>query len=39
MTTPELGKLEPVPVRKVWGLEADFTTWLADNLRLLGEVL
>lgn len=35
MTTPELDGLEPVPVRCVWPLEADFTTWLAENMDLL----
>ena len=33
MTTPELGKLEYVPVRHIWSDEArDFTPWLAENL-------
>ena len=40
MSTEELGKLENVPVREVWGHEAhDFTPWLAENLPLLGEAL
>jgi hypothetical protein len=40
MTTPDLGKLEPVPLRDAWVSEpADFTPWLADNLPLLGETL
>ena len=37
MTTPEFDNLEPVPVREVWHLEADFTTWLAENLDLLSK--
>ena len=40
MATSELGKLEDVPVRKVWEDEAlDFTPWLAENITLLGETL
>ena len=40
MTTPELGKLEPVPVRDVWKDEArNFTPWLANNLGQLGAEL
>ncbi len=35
MTIPELGGLEPVPVREAWPSEADFTTWLAENIDLL----
>lgn len=35
-----VGRLEKVPLREIWLKEAhDFTTWLADNLDLLGEVL
>lgn len=37
-----LGRLEPVPLRQVWPLEArDFTPWLADaeNLALLADTL
>lgn len=35
-----VGKLEPVPLREIWPNEArDFTTWLAENLDFLGEVL
>ena len=38
MTTPNLGKLEPVALREAWTSEpADFTPWLAENLQLLGE--
>ena len=37
---PELGKVKRVNVRDVWLNEAhDFTPWLKDNLRLLGEAL
>ena len=37
---PELGRIELVQVRDVWQDEArDFTPWLKDNLRLLGEAL
>ena len=39
---PELGRLEPVPLRQTWTSEAfSFTPWLAqtDNLLLLGESL
>lgn len=40
MTTPNLGKLEPVALREAWTSEpADFTPWLAENLQLLGETL
>lgn len=40
MAIPELGKLEPVPVRDVWPDEArDFTPWLAENLDQLGAAL
>ena len=35
MTAPEHVELEPVPVREVWSSEADFTTWLAENMDLL----
>lgn len=35
MTTPEHNESEPVPVREVWPSEADFTTWLAENMDLL----
>jgi hypothetical protein len=35
-----IGRLERVPLREVWRNEAhNFTTWLADNLDLLGECL
>ena len=39
---PPLGKLERIPLRKAWALEAgEFTPWLAqpDNLNLLAEAL
>ena len=40
MTTPKLGKLELVPLRKVWAHEErNFTPWLAENLHLLSEVV
>lgn len=40
MTTPELGKLERVPLREVWAHEErNFTPWLAENLHLLSEVV
>ena len=40
MAIPELGKLEPVPVREIWPDEArDFTPWLAKNLHRLGAEL
>ncbi|MCY3692272.1 MAG: DUF4268 domain-containing protein [Chloroflexota bacterium] len=40
MTTPEIGKLEPVGLRSIWPDEArDFTPWLAQNLDLLGAEL
>ena len=40
MTTADLGKLEPVDVRKAWSHEAhDFTPWLADNLDRLSSHL
>ena len=35
MTSPEPDNLEPMPVRCVWPSEADFTTWLAENMDLL----
>ena len=35
-----IGRLESVPLRQLWPYEAyDFTTWLAENLDLLGEPL
>ena len=39
MTTPELGDLEPMPVRCVWPSEADFTTWLSENMHLLSKAV
>jgi len=37
---PSIGKMERVPLREVWKSEAkDFTTWLFDNLEILGEEL
>jgi hypothetical protein len=36
----QIGRLELVPLRELWHHEArDFTTWLAQNLDLLGEKL
>jgi len=35
-----VGKIERVPLRSVWSKEAkDFTTWLFDNMEVLGEEL
>ncbi|MEJ5197596.1 MAG: DUF4268 domain-containing protein [Anaerolineae bacterium] len=35
-----IARLKPVPLREMWAHEArDFTTWLAENLDLLGETL
>ena len=36
-----LGKLEAVPLRKIWAKEPEFSSWLADpeNMRHLGDVL
>ena len=35
-----IGKIERVPLREVWKNEAkDFTTWLFENLEVLGEEL
>lgn len=39
MPTPELGKLERVPVREAWPSEAAFNAWLAENLDLLGQAV
>jgi hypothetical protein len=42
MTTTDLGRLEPVDLRKVWpNEETDFTPWLADqsNLEILADAL
>lgn len=39
MTTPEAAKSERVNVRCIWPLEADFTTWLAENIDLLSKVV
>jgi len=40
MTVPELGTLEPVPIRDVWQHEAnDWTPWLAEHVDLLAEAL
>ena len=42
MTITDLGRLEPVDLRKVWpNEETDFTPWLADqsNLEILAEAL
>ena len=39
MPTPELGKLEEVNSRDVWTHDHPFTSWLADNLDLLGDAL
>ena len=37
---PKIDTLIPVPVRQVWPNEAgDFTPWLGDNPRILGDVL
>jgi len=36
----KIGKIEKVPLRKVWKKEAkDFTSWLFDNIEILGEEL
>lgn len=35
-----ISRLDPVPLRNLWANEAyDFTSWLADNLDVLGEAL
>ena len=35
-----IGKIEKVPLREVWKKEAkDFTSWLFDNIEVLGEEL
>ncbi|MEY2341631.1 DUF4268 domain-containing protein [Acidithiobacillus sp. IBUN Pt1247-S3] len=40
MTTPQIGKLQRVPLREVWRHEAkDFTQWLQDNMDVLNSVL
>ena len=40
MSSPDLGTLELVDVRKIWNHEErDFTPWLADNLLRLNAVL
>lgn len=39
MTTPESAKAGRIDVRKVWPLETDFTTWLAENMDLLSKVV
>ncbi|MGH9931753.1 MAG: DUF4268 domain-containing protein [Pyrinomonadaceae bacterium] len=40
MSTPSIGKLERVPLRKVWEHEAyDFTQWLQENIDVLNTAL
>jgi hypothetical protein len=40
MNTPGIGKLERVPLRKVWEREAyDFTQWLPENIDVLNAAL
>ena len=40
MTTPEIGKLERVSLRRIWPHEEhNFTPWLVDNLDQLSETL
>lgn len=40
MTIPKIGKLESVPVTRIWSHEAhQFTPWLVENLDLLSEAL
>lgn len=37
MPTLKFGESEPIAVREVWPSEADFTTWLAENMDLLSK--
>ena len=40
MTMPELGDIQPVPIRCIWRYEADdFTPWLTDHIDQLGTAL
>ena len=40
MSNPNIGKLERVPLRKVWEHEAyDFTQWLQENIDVLNTAL
>ena len=40
MSNHSIGKLERVPLRKVWEHEAyDFTQWMQDNIEVLNEAL
>ena len=40
MNTPQIGKLQRVPLREVWRHEAhDFTQWLQENIDFLNEAL
>ncbi len=40
MSSRDLGTLQPVPLRNIWGHEAhNFTPWLAENISQLAEVI
>ena len=34
-----IGRLEKVPLREIWRNEAEFTSWLEENIDVLGECL
>ena len=40
MARPELGDIQPFPIRCIWRHEGnDFTPWLTENIHLLGKAL